>query len=402
MPKLSNHLNILIMPTDKCNMNCVYCFHNSHHEKQGEMSLATLKQLYDITLNEYKQVTFIWHGGEPLIMGLPFFQQAIEMQQEYKNVKIQNRMQSNLTLLSDEFADFLSANHIGVGTSMDGVLNDNLRGNTQTVLANRKKLLTRGQRCGFIMVLSSANIDTLIQSYELYKQLSANYNMNPYVSTPNEQNTKLILDANHAIERIIEFYEYWKYDSSCNIEVGYFERIIKYILFGEKTVCKYNSCLGKWMGVRYNGDIVPCNRYFPSEYSYGNVWDFNNISQAFESDGFKALLLEAIERRKKCANCPVFDFCSGGCNNVALNENGISNNMGTSCQLLISVYQHIFKDIILLKSQSDLDVDKNPRIQLLLKRKKNCPSGHCDIHTDIYHKPTESPNSNFTPVEPQT
>lgn len=88
MPKLSNHLSILIMPTDICNMNCVYCFHNSHHEKAGKMSLDTLKKLYDITLNEYEQVTF--------------FQSAIEMQKEYKNVKIQNRMQSNLTLLTDE------------------------------------------------------------------------------------------------------------------------------------------------------------------------------------------------------------------------------------------------------------------------------------------------------------
>lgn len=102
MPKLSNHLSILIMPTDICNMNCVYCFHNSHHEKAGKMSLDTLKKLYDITLNEYEQVTFIWHGGEPLVMGLTFFQSAIEMQKEYKNVKIQNRMHSNLTLLTDE------------------------------------------------------------------------------------------------------------------------------------------------------------------------------------------------------------------------------------------------------------------------------------------------------------
>lgn len=381
MPKLLKHLSILIMPTDICNMNCVYCFHNSHHEKLGRMSLDTLKQLYDITLNEYEQVTFIWHGGEPLVMGLSFFQKAIEMQKNYKNVKIHNRMQSNLTLLTDEFADFLSANHIGVGTSMDGVLNDQLRGNTQTVLNNREKMLNRGQHCGFIMVLSKANIDTLIQSYEMYKSLSANYNMNPYVSTPTEQNAQLLLNAEHTIEKLIEFYEYWKKDLSCNIEVGYFERIIRHILFGEKSVCKYNSCLGKWMGIRYNGDIVPCNRYFPHEYSYGNVWDYNHISEAFDSEGFKKLLSEAIERRKKCANCPIFNFCSGGCNNVALNENGISNHMGTSCKIAISVYQHIFKDI---KCQPILCNSNNPRIKCLLNEQTKQSNGHCDIHNDVY------------------
>ncbi len=384
MSKLSNHLSILIMPTDICNMNCVYCFHNSYREKAGKMSLDTLKRLYDITLNAYEHVTFIWHGGEPLVMGLQFFQQAIEMQKEFKNVKVQNRMQSNLTLLSDEYAEFLVANHIGVGTSIDGVLNDQLRGNTSKVLANRDKLLSKDQHCGFIMVLSAANIDTLIQSYEMFKQLNANYNMNPYVSTPTELNAELLLDAEHASKKLIEFYEYWKNDSSCNIEVGYFERIIKHIIYGEKSVCKYNSCLGKWMGVRYNGDIVPCNRFFPPKYSYGNVWDYHIISQAFDSDGFKNLLSEAIERRKKCAKCPIFNFCSGGCNNVALNENGISNNMGTSCKIAISVYQYIFKDITSLKTNPYLYSGNNPQIQRLLCRKRKRSDNHHDIHTDTY------------------
>jgi radical SAM protein with 4Fe4S-binding SPASM domain len=348
------------------------------------MSLETLHRLYDITLKEYEQVTFIWHGGEPLIMGISFFQKAIEMQKAYKNVKIQNRMQSNLTLLTDEMVEFLSANHFGVGTSIDGVLNDQLRGNTSTVLANRDKLLSNGQHCGFIMVLSAKNIDTLIQSYEMFKQLNANYNMNPYVSTPTEHNAELLLDAEHTIEKLIEFYEYWKTDSSCNIEVGYFERILKYILYGEKSVCKYNSCLGKWMGIRYDGDIVPCNRYFPPEYSYGNVWNLNTISEAFESEGFKKLLSEAIDRRSKCGACPIYNFCSGGCNNVALYENGISNNMGTSCRIAISIYQYIFKDVISLKSNPTLYNVNNPQIQRLLTRQRKYSDNHHDIHTDTH------------------
>lgn len=367
-------------------MNCIYCFHNSHHEKLGKMSLDTLKQLYDITLNEYEQVTFIWHGGEPLVMGLSFFQKAIDMQKYYKNVKIRNRMQSNLTLLTDELADFLSANHIGVGTSIDGVLNEKLRGNTQIVFDNREKLLHRNQHCGFIMVLSNANIDTLITSYEMFKKLNANYSMNPYVSTPTEHNMQLLLDTEHAIEKLIEFYEFWKNDSSCNIEVGYFERIIRYILWGEKSVCKYNSCLGKWIGVRYNGDIVPCNRYFPQEYSYGNVWQYDCISKAFDSKGFKNLLSEAIERRKKCADCPIFSFCSGGCNNVALNENGISNNMGTSCQIAIAIYKHILKDISFLKNNSELNNFLNPRIRVISQKPNNLKSNkHSNLHYDVHN-----------------
>ncbi len=84
-------INLLVMPTDICNMNCIYCFHSAHHEKRGKMSVETLKKLYDITCSEYSEVTIIWHGGEPLVMGLDFYNKAIEMQKDYK-VIIRNRM----------------------------------------------------------------------------------------------------------------------------------------------------------------------------------------------------------------------------------------------------------------------------------------------------------------------
>jgi len=369
MPKLTNHISILIMPTDICNMNCVYCFHNSHHPQMGKMSFETLNQIYQVTLNEYKSVTFIWHGGEPLAMGLSFFQKAVEMQKKYKCVQIQNRIQSNLTLLEDDTCDFLVKNHFGIGSSFDGEKNDLLRGNTDLILKNRNKIISYGKQCGFIMVLSALNIDSLINSYNIFKKINANYNMNMYVATSTKFDEKLILDDAHAIARIIEFYEYWKNDPCCNISVGYFERILKYIFEGEKSVCKYNSCLGKWLGIRYNGDVGPCNRFFPPEYSYGNVWNYKRISDAFDSDGFNKILSEAIERREKCKKCLIFSFCSGGCNNVAYNENGINNNMGKSCIINIAVYKHIFDDISKYKDNLELCPFVNPRIRLLIRNK---------------------------------
>ena len=72
------------------------------------MTLETLRRLYDSVFASYNDVLFIWHGGEPLCMGLDFYKQALAMQRDYENVHIENRMQSNLTLLTDEMADFFS------------------------------------------------------------------------------------------------------------------------------------------------------------------------------------------------------------------------------------------------------------------------------------------------------
>jgi uncharacterized protein len=364
-------MNLLVMPTDICNMNCIYCFHSAHHEKIGKMSLKTLKKLYDITFSEYSEVTIIWHGGEPLVMGLDFYKKAIKMQKEY-DVIIKNRMQSNLTLLSDDMSKFLCDNNIGVGTSFDGCKNDLTRGFSKEIIEGRNKILKNGKQCGFIMVVSSKNIDNLIESYEYFKSIGANYTINTYVPNRNQKEDILKLNATHTIERIEEFFDYWIYDKECNIHIDYFERIINFLLTGKKGVCKYNSCLGKWVGIRYNGDIVPCNRYFPDKYSYGNVWDYNNLSSAFESSGFGNILSEAISRREKCKQCIAFPLCSGGCNNVAFNENGIDENGGDSCVIFREIYRYVIEKTIQYIKSTDKDNNKyNPIFISTLKKKQN-------------------------------
>ncbi len=71
--------------------------------------------------------------------------------------------------------------------------------------------------------------------------------------------------------------------------------------------------------------IVPCNRYFPDEYKYGNINNYNDISQCFYSKAFENPLIKVIQRREKCKSCKIYDFCNSGCNNVALNQGGIEN-----------------------------------------------------------------------------
>ena len=132
-----------------------------------------------------------------------------------------------------------------------------------------------------------------------------------------------------------------------------------------------------------DGSVVPCNRYFPEQYSYGNVWKMTQISEAFESEGFKNLLTDAIARREKCKSCKIYNFCTGGCNNVALNENGICNNQGASCIIIKTVYCYIKKYIVELV-KSDYFNKMNPVVVQIIKtrRKSSCDTHHHDVHYD--------------------
>ena len=93
----------------------------------------------------------------------------------------------------------------------------------------------------------------------------------------------------------------------------------------------------------------------------------HNIREAFNSDGFKNMLTDSVLRREKCKICPVYDYCRGGCNNVAMFENGMDNNGGPSCNALKALYSHINNFIYSYKS-GQIDKHLNPRLNIMVAK----------------------------------
>lgn len=153
---MCERINVMIIPTNFCNMNCLYCFHNAHNQNTDKMSFDILKKIMSLIIPSYKQVTFIWHGGEPLSMGIDFYKQAVYYENKFNqtNTQISNLMQTNLTLLTDEFADFLIKNNFKIGSSFDGINNDITRGHSSKILKGRDILRNHNSNCGFIQVVS--------------------------------------------------------------------------------------------------------------------------------------------------------------------------------------------------------------------------------------------------------
>lgn len=370
------HINILVMPTDFCNMNCVYCFNSQRtHAKENVISDDLLRQMFQITIPFYEKVTFIWHGGEPLSMGLDFFTKVVKFQEEVNktSVVVRNSIQSNLTLLNADYAKGLLDLGYHIGGSYDGTQNQLTRGCDSAIINGHDAIIKAGGKSGVICVVQSRNIDHLIDDYEWFKSKGISYTLNAYLTVPPYECNALYVEPSHFVSRIIELYEYWIRDSSCNIGIDYFMIFIDYFLFKKRTLCCYTSCLGKYVGIHYNGDISPCNRDFPKKYYFGNVFDYKDIHECFSSDGFDKLAKDAVLRRKRCMNCKIFNFCNGGCNNNALLQGDITKAGGFSCQILIPVYEHIERSIeqIKTKSLNELAKNCNPRVFDALMRYKD-------------------------------
>ncbi len=111
-----------------CNLDCHYCFYlkkeKLYPDGHFRMSDELLEQytIQYINAQQSPEVTFAWQGGEPTLMGLDFFRKAVELQAKYSKpgMHIQNALQTNGTLLNDEWCEFLHQNQFLIGLSIDG------------------------------------------------------------------------------------------------------------------------------------------------------------------------------------------------------------------------------------------------------------------------------------------
>ena len=120
--------NIMMKPAGSlCNLDCAYCYYLDKAEIYGgrepRMSLEMLEQVVRdyIAANDVPEVQFVWHGGEPLVMGLDFYRKALEFQHRYAGGKtVHNSLQTNGTLITREWARFFKENDFLLGVSIDG------------------------------------------------------------------------------------------------------------------------------------------------------------------------------------------------------------------------------------------------------------------------------------------
>jgi uncharacterized protein len=121
-----------------CNLNCSYCYYNDVNKTSGETGLRLMT---DTVLEKYiiqhfdasrgPVVFFSWHGGEPLLAGIRFYEKALTLQEKYKpeGVTVRNGIQTNGSLLDKAWCSFLNVNNFYVGISIDGTreLHDEFR-----------------------------------------------------------------------------------------------------------------------------------------------------------------------------------------------------------------------------------------------------------------------------------
>lgn len=374
--------NLMIKPAGSlCNLDCHYCYYldkaEIYHGRQPRMSeqvLETLTKQY-IESNDVPEVTFNWHGGEPLVMGLDFYRKAVELQQKYAGGKIvHNTLQTNGTLITPEWADFFRENDFLIGISIDGPadIHDKFRkdkGGQNTfdkVMRGVNLLRQRGVQFNTMTTVNKASEGRGAEVYRFLKSIGSRYmqfmpvvehvmylvdlqgciqkNARPYIVSPETPGAYLARwsVSSQGFGRFMcdIFDEWWRSD------VGrYFVNIFDATLAGycgaQPGSCAYAATCGGNLVVEHNGDVYPCDHFVYPEYFSGNIGSVH-LRQIASSDMQRRFGLNKRNTLpSKCISCKYVNVCHGECpkHRFSKTDNG-DTGLSTLCSGYYMFFEH--------------------------------------------------------------
>ena len=359
-------LKLLVKPTHKCNLNCRYCY-DKQFSVMDDMNLSIVENLAKFASNSSNSVLWIWHGGEPLMMPLDFYKESYLILDKYGINDVS--MQSNGILYNKDYGEFFKEVGWRIGFSFDYTSQNESRGREKDVLKifNLYKDITKSSTGG-LKVIDKYNVKNFHKDYYYAKNHNLDtYNFNRVFKT---ETAELIEDdfLNIYLDEYSKLFDIWIQDED-PLGIRNFEGYIPFLLGTGDMLCSHKGqCVQEWLGVNPKGVIYPCDRWYPDEFIYGNLDDFYNMEELREkSDSYKNMVSIIEERKKYCKdtlNCPIYDFCNGGCNATQIGSTGGRVPDETYCYLNKKEVYHMFNVLNNIKS-SEI---KNPKLQGILNK----------------------------------
>lgn len=345
----------LIKPTNHCNLRCRYCFidnsmKNSSPRMTLDMARLIVDQIADYVRDEqYENCKILWHGGEPLLWGIDNYKAIFDyISERHNDIQWEFSMQTNLTLLNEDYIELFKTHHMGLGISMDGYkeLHDMNRvyvdgsGSYDSVVNKILLARQRGMSVGVIIVVNADNIMHLKDIYYFFKKNKIGIQFNPLMSIGEASNNQLSISIDAYGKALIELFDLWINDTDAS-PIGNFIEIASSIKTGITSNCVFSAnCQNSITVIEPNGDILPCDRLCGNkEFVYGNIF----------SSKLKDIMLlkkQAFEERSNniynitCKDCKYLKICNGGC--PADND---SKSFGSTKSALCHVYKDLFEHI---------------------------------------------------------
>jgi uncharacterized protein len=374
---MAQNFNIIIKPTGaRCNLACEYCYFlkkeklypGSEFRMEDETLKTFIQQYLDAV--EAPEITFTWQGGEPTLMGIPFFKKVIEFQHKFNigEKKINNNIQTNGILLDDDWGQFLAANNFLVGLSLDGPehMHNQYRktaggkGTQTNVLHGLKILKNHNVETNILACISTANVEKPLDVYRYFRDnLDMRYiQFIPIVErinqSGNQQGYKLtsrsVTGEQYGDFLTIVFDEWIRKDVG-RVFVQIFETCLGVWLGAKSSICIFQPTCGQCLVLEHNGDLYSCDHYVQPDALLGSIHE-KTISDMVQSAQQKAFGMDKQESLPKaCQRCEVLFICNGGCPKNRINriKKG-DHHINHLCQGYKTFFSHVQEPMRLMAS----------------------------------------------------
>jgi uncharacterized protein len=335
MVKSSRGFQVFVKPTGSlCNLGCRYCYYLDKEQLYPEDEVF---QMPENTLEDYiaqhieaspeEVITFSWHGGEPTILGVDYFRRIVELQHKYKpqNKTIVNGIQTNGTLIDDEWCRFFAEEGFAVGLSLDGPkeIHDQFRltkDNNPTFEQTLRgySLLKKHQvYTDILCVVNAYNVKQPLQLYRFFKQINAKYITFLPLVDPKPSTELGVSDISVPSEAWGQFlctvFDEWVDKDIGRVKVQIFEEAIRTAFNQEHSLCIFRPTCGDIPVLEHNGDFYSCDHFVDPKHLIGNLKEtpLVELLESPEQRAFGDAKLSTLPRY--CRECSVLALCNGEC-----------------------------------------------------------------------------------------
>ena len=283
---------------------------------------------------ESPEVSFCWHGGEPLLAGLDFYKKATALQKKYANgKKVSNSLQTNGLLINDDWCDFFRDNGFLIGVSIDGPhhihdanrLDFNRQPTFEKVLKNIELMFHKGVEYNTLCTINSRSeglgaeiyrflrsISIFIQFLPVYEHSDGNGNIVSPSSTHSKP-TPYSVSSRGFGQFMIDVFDEWIRHDVGETFVQLFDITLSQWYGMPSTLCAFSETCGDGLVVEHNGDVYCCDHFVYPEYKLGNIKCQSLAELRTTLKQFRFGMDKRDALPTKCQNCKYLFLCHGEC-----------------------------------------------------------------------------------------
>ena len=301
-----------------CNLHCRYCYYLS--KEKGLMSDALLEEFVRqfIESQTSPNVLFTWHGGEPLLMPLSFYERAMQLQQRYAGGRhIDNCLQTNGTLLTAEWCRFFRQHHFLIGISIDGPqpLHDHYRQQFDATMRGVSLLCEHEVEWNAMATVNHRNVREPVAFYRFFREMGCRYlQFTPVVEQQADGSlTPESVTAEEWGDFLIALFDEWVQHDVGHVFVQLFDATLANWVGVEPSICSMSPTCGLAPALQPNGNLYSCDHFVVPSHLLGNInrHTITELMYGEQQRRFGQAKRETLS--EQCRRCQWLFACHGEC-----------------------------------------------------------------------------------------